>query len=142
VPESIDFPLLGNEELIVAMLIALFVGFAFLFKWLLGVLDARLPQGRALPVYAVMVALGALMGLPLLFFTFVSEDACGCEPAFAIGGFVLAMAVATLALWVARAADRLNAQWLLRLRIAGYATAAGTLVTGAIRFLSDVSEIL
>ncbi len=144
-PENIDFAILGNEELNVAMFIALLVGFSFLLRWQLGVLDARLPRARAVPVYVVyvvLVTLGALMGLPLIFFTFVSEDACGCKPAFAVGGFVLAMAVATLTLWFVHATDRLDARWLPRLRLVGYATIAGTLITGAIRFLSDVSEIV
>ena len=40
-PENIDFPLLGNEELNVAMFIALFVGFAFLFRWRASSPEAR-----------------------------------------------------------------------------------------------------
>ncbi len=50
--------------------------------------------------------------------------------------------VATLTLWWLRVTERLDVRWLLLLRLAGYAMLGGTLITGAIRLVSDLREIL
>ena len=144
-PENIDFALLRNERLNVGMFSALFIGFGLLMVWVRGALDARLPQtgcGGALTLYGVLVAFGALL-LFIFVATFFDEGETNdsdLEPL--VGVFVVATGVATLTLWWLRVTERLDVRWLQLLRLAGYAMLGGMLITGAIRLVSDVREIV
>jgi hypothetical protein len=143
-PENIDFAILRNQ-LNVGMFSALFISFGLLMVWLRGALDARLPQpgtGNAVPLYGILVAFGALLLLVFVaqFFDEGETDQSDLTPV--VGGFVVAMGVATLALWWLSVSDRLSVRWLPLLRLAGYAMLGGALVTGASRLVSDIREIV
>ena len=51
------------------------------------------------------------------------------------------MGVATLGLWLMRAAGRTHERWLEGLRFAGHAALVGLFVSGGVHFISDVREI-
>jgi hypothetical protein len=144
-PENIDFAILRNQQLNVGMFSALFISFGLLMVWLRGALDARLPQpgtGNAVPLYGILVAFGALLLIVFVaqFFDEGETDQSDLTPV--IGGFIVAMGVATLALWWLSVTDRLSVRWLPLLRLAGYAMLGGAVVMGAFRLVSDIHEIV
>ena len=144
-PENTDFAILSNQELNIGLFSALFIGFGLLMGWLHGALDARLPQvgqGKALPLYGILVTLGALFLIVFVAQFFDEGETNESDLTPVIGGFVVAMGMATLALWLLPIADRLNLRWMPLLRLTGYTMLGGMAITGAFRLINDVREIV
>ena len=125
-------------------LVWLFSGLSPLMWFVPRALATRLPRigagELALGVYVGLVAFGAL--LTAFFLGIFFEDSEGTGRAPVIGAFLVATAVATLAIWALQLMDRLDVRGLPLLRLAGYAMLVGTAISGAFRLVSDVREIL
>lgn len=146
-PSNFDFRILDHAALNVLLISLLFLAFGVMVVWVLAKLEGRLgpvnsarPMMTALP-FVPLVALGTLGALTGFFPIFFSEEACGCDPQPVIGAFLIAMAVATLLLWLNRHTARF-AQWTTQIRLLGFAALLGAFVAGAIHFVSDVAEIV
>lgn len=146
-PDNIDFFILGNGPLLVALIVGLFIGFGVVIEALYRYLDARLPGAEAGRrsagiVYAVLSAVGVLLVASLGSAVLGGgEGICGCEaPVRASWSFLVVLA-STVVLWIG-AVTQLPA-WLGRIAIVtGYLGTAGVLVFGLIRAISDAGDII
>ncbi len=146
-PENLDFALLENERVTVAMLAALFLLFGPLLVWVRGMLDRRLPtvesDSSSIVGYALIDAFGLLLLAPFVAQFFIA-DACGfgCDPPRLTGLFVVAAGSATALLWLSRVTDRITPRFVAVVVFGGYAALLGAVVTGAGRAVSDIGAIL
>ncbi len=146
-PDNFDFRILGNEAFIVAMFVVLFLLYGVVLVWLSDELDRRFRDAdpvrplRSVGGHMVLAVLGAILFLPPTVFSFVSEESCGCDPPRLVSVFVLALALATVLLWVARYTGRL-ASWSTGIRLLGIGALLGAGAAGTIRAVGDISAIL
>jgi hypothetical protein len=140
-PDNIDFFILGNEMLVVAMIVALFVGFGVFMEWMFGIMDRRLPavEGTARWAYAFLAVLGAGAGGLTTPFLLFNRQACDCDPPLVAATFVIVAAVGTaLSWWNIVHPSRL---WTVAVAF-GLTGVTGAAVFGLIRALSDALEII
>lgn len=146
-PDNVDFLILGNEPLLVVLIVALFIGFGAVIDAMFEILDRRLPNSESgwWPIgvgYAIVSAVGVIAVLSLgSAILSGGEGICGCEaPMQASWSFVVVFAATTVMwisgivhtpLWVARTAT-----------VAGYLGTGGVLVFGLLRALSDAADII
>ena len=146
VPDNIDFFILGNAEINVAMFSFLFVAFGLLLCWLVPRLSRRLPAVRAhrLPTstaaYAALLLPGGLF-VAASVATYVSDSACGCAAPLLLGGLVLITAVLTLVVWIAEIGSATGG-WLIGVRLAGHLSLAAATAVGLIGAFHNITEIL
>ncbi len=143
-PDNFDFVILGNEALIVAMIVALFVGFGALIDPVAGWLDGRLPQAGRNPIsfgwYGVFAILGLVLGTAALATSIFTGSACDCDPPIVASIFIAVAAAGTLA-WVASAfsgSDRLPSI----ARLLGSVGLAGAAAAGLVRAIGDAVLVL
>lgn len=141
-PDNIDFQILGNPLLLVAMIFGLFVAFGILLDWLFGVLNLRMPDdGRptARVVYTVLALLGLGLAVLLVPFTLFTDQACDCQPPLIASSFVLVTGAGTAVRWW----NGLHEQKYRPVaRMLGLIGLGGTLVFGLIRAVSDAIDII
>ena len=143
-PDNIDFLLIRNGSLMVAMIVLLFIAFGVAMDAAVGTLDRRLPLGasgsRARAAYAAMAAIGlALVGLmlPLTLFT---SGFCSCDPPIVASAFALVAGMGTVLTWLAPGPSAASSAVRVG-RVLGYGGLAGTLAFGLARALADASDI-
>lgn len=140
-PDNIDFRILGNQALVVAMIVALFVAFGLVMDWLFGVVDRRLPAGEGSGRWAyTLLALAGVgaggLATPFLLF---NREACDCDPPIIASTFVVIAAVGTaISWWNTVHRSRL---WTVTV-VFGLTGVTGAAVFGLIRAVSDAVEIL
>ena len=143
-PDNFDFVILGNEVLIVAMIVALFVGFGALIDPLAGWLDRRLPAAASSPVrsgsYGVFALLGVVFGAAALVTSIFTGSACDCDPPIVVSIFVAVAAAGTLA-WFASAFSG-SARLPSIARALGLVGLAGATAAGLLRAAADAATIL
>ena len=125
-PENLDFALIENERVIVAMLVALYVLFGLLLVLVHSVLDRLLPPVDAdgsIVGYALIDAFGLLLLAPFVASFFVA-DVCGCDPPRLTGLFVIATAGATALLWFSHVSERITSRLVAVVVLGGYAALA------------------
>jgi hypothetical protein len=141
-PDNIDFLLIRNGPLMVALIFLLFIAFGVSMVAAVRTLDRRLPidGSRARAGYATIAVLGiAFVGLmlPLALFT---SGFCSCDPPVVASSFALVAGAGTVLTWFVR--DGSAAPTVTRIAKAlGYGGLAGTVVFGLIRAVGDASEI-
>ena len=145
-PDNIDFVILGNGLLNVAMIVALFLGFGVVIDWVYGVLDRRFPPGGknhplARFFYAVLTLFGLIAGGALTTFLLFSRDACDCDPPIIASAFVVVAAVGTLLWWAIGIRSRID-RASTTAQILGFVGLAGATVFGLIRAISDAAEVI
>jgi hypothetical protein len=141
-PDNPDFVILKNEVLLVSMIVALFLAFGVMLDWVFFTFDKRAPQAdRSTHVpLAILAVLGTVVALATIPIYLGGGCDCGAPliPTIAMG----AAAIGTLILF----ADAVVSGDRPFLRIAaavfGYVGAAGVLVFGLIRAVSDAAEII
>ncbi|MDF1597805.1 MAG: hypothetical protein P1T08_17130 [Acidimicrobiia bacterium] len=140
-PNNIDFFILGNEVLVVGMIVALFVGFGVFMEWLFGILDRRLPavEGSARWAYAFLAVLGAGAGGLTTPFLLFNRQACDCDPPFVAATFVIVAAVGTALSWWNTVHP---SRWWTVAVAFGLTGVTGAAVFGLIRAFSDAIEII
>ena len=154
-PDNIDFALVGNERLVVAMFLALFVLYGVLLVGLSGPLEQRVPRAAPQPTrpptlpprlrdFGAYWTLASLAGLAavLLVLNFFLEGVCGCEPRFLPELFVVGMGAATLGVWLSNQEIRIERRWARAMQVAGYVCLAGAVVSGTLRAARDIGSIL
>lgn len=143
-PDNFDFVILGNKVLIVAMIVALFVGFGALIDPLARWLDGRLPQAAPARIfsawYGVFAILGVVLGTSALVSSMFTRSACDCDPPIAASIFIAVAAAGTLA-WFASAFSR-SARLPSVARILGFVGLAGATAAGLVRAIGDATAIL
>ena len=146
-PDNIDFFILRNSELLVALIFGLFVAFGMVVDATFSYLDARLPgdQNRSkgvFAVYGVLAAFGLLMvagpGSALI----DASQVCDCDPPVrAMWSFAFVFG-ATLAFWIG-SIMRATMTWLLNVAaVLGYLGTAGVVIFGLMRAISDAVDII
>ncbi len=146
-PGNQDFLILGNQELNVAMFVALFIGFGLLVVPIIGRLERSLPQvDPARPVagswaYLALAAFG-LQFLGLFFIQFFDADASGAETApVTVGIAMVGVTVATLVYWARRI--RREAVSMTRwASFTGHGLMLAAAAIGAVRATGDIVDIL
>jgi hypothetical protein len=146
-PDNVDFFILGNSVLLVALIAVLFFAFGFGVDALFGFLDARLPGAgegwRAVGViYASISVIGLVFVSLLPFAIFVGDSSCDCGPPVVASWSVAVAAVGTLAWWITALVPS-SPRWLrLGVGIVGYGGTLGVLVFGLLRAVSDAADII
>ena len=140
-PDNIDFLILGNQVLVVGMIVALFVGFGAFMEWMFGIVDRRLPaaEGSVRWTYAFLAVLGAGVGGRTASFLLFSRQACDCDPPVLASAFVVVAALGTLLSWWHTLRPN---RFLTAATTLGFAGLAGALVFGLIRALTDAINVI
>ncbi|HZD16891.1 MAG TPA: hypothetical protein VE669_01995 [Actinomycetota bacterium] len=143
-PDNFDFVLLGNEALIVAMIVALFVGFGALVDPVARWLDGRLSQVGRKPIssgwYAPVAILGVVLGTAALATSMFTRGTCDCDPPIVASIFIAVAAAGTLA-WLASAFSG-SARLPPIARVLGFVGLAGATAAGLVRAIGDAVLIL
>jgi len=146
-PDNVDFFILGNGPLLVALIVALFVGFGVVTDWVFNWLDQRLPgeeRGwRSVGVpYAVFAAVGTMASLSLGSAILLGgERVCGCDAPVQASWSFLVVFVSTSVMWIC-AIVRLPSWVAPAATVTGYLGTVGVLIFGLIRAISDASDII
>jgi len=143
-PDNFDFVMLGNEALLVAMIVALFVGFGALIDPIAGWLDRRLRAAASSQVrsglYGVFALLGVVFGMAALVTSIFTGSACDCDPPIVASVFIAIATVGTLA-WFASAFSG-SARLPSIARALGLVGLAGATAAGLVRAIGDAATIL
>jgi hypothetical protein len=141
-----DFRILDNDPLVVGLLVAILAAYGFALPLADGWLDRRLPdasksQPAVLIAYSAAVFVGAVTILPMVIGVYLSTEQCGCGSApVPIGMALFVAGVATVAWWYVRARGQPKPP--RSLAIVGSGAVLVALLFGAMRFASDVGQIL
>jgi hypothetical protein len=141
-PDNVDFLILGNGGLLVAMIFGLFIGFGVLIDWLFGVLHLRLPAAESRParaMYSTLAVLGLVLAALFIPFSLFTEQACSCDPPLMASSSVVVAAAGTLVRWWSGLRGQ---RYSPIARLLGWGGLSGALVFGLIRAVSDVVEIV
>jgi hypothetical protein len=143
-PDNFDFVILGNEVLIVGLIVALFVGFGALIDPIARWLDGRLRQAGRNPVsfgvYGPVAILGVLLGTAAVVASMFTRSTCDCDPPIVASIFIGVAAAGTL-VWFASAfsgSDRLPSI----ARVLGLIGLAGATAAGLVRAIGDATLVL
>ncbi len=146
--DNFDFFIVGNQELNVAMFLALFLAFGLLMPPIIGRLERRLPAidpnrpGVGAFGYIALAAFG-LQFVLLFFVQFFVDDALGTEAQTVLGVLLLGLAVAAATLLDARLRVRGRSDRVMSVAtVSGYAFLAGAVLIGSAQGLDDISRIL
>lgn len=143
-PDNADFVILGNEPLVVGMILAMFVAFGAMIDALSRWFDRKLPEAEGNPVasvsYAVVAGLGAVLGTMLLIQAMFTRSTCDCEPPIVVAGFVVVAAAGTLAWFVT--AFPSSAPLPTVARSLGLIGLVGAVSSGLLRAIGDATEVL
>ena len=145
-PDNFDFRILGNELLLVGMILGLFLAFGSAVDRLFLVLGRSIPlagdRRRGVDaVFGAISAAGLLVGVAIVPALF-TQAACDCDPPLAASLSLAGMGLGTILWWT----SALVPSGATRLRSAagviGYAGLIGVLVFGLSRAVSDAIEII
>jgi len=146
--DNFDFFIVGNQELNVAMFLALFLTFGLLMPPNISRLERQLPAinpgrpGVAGFVYVALAVFG-LQFLLLFFVQFFVDEALGGNAQILTGILLLGLTAAAATLMLGRLRGHGLSNRVMRLATAsGYAFLAGAVLTGGIRGADDVRRIL
>ena len=142
--DNFDFFLVGNQELVVAMFVALFLGFGMLLVPVVARLEQRLPpinQERPLAGgWGYLALAGFGLQFVLLFFVqFFVDDAASGEAPVLTGIMVVGLTAAT-ALHLTRPNGRDRV--IRALQFSGYGFLAAAFLVGGTRVVDDIRTIL
>lgn len=142
--DNFDFFLVGNQELVVAMFVALFIGFGTLLGPVVARLEQRLPQiDRERPIagsWGYLVLAGFGLQFVLLFFVqFFVDDAASGEPPVLTGVMMVGLATTT-GLLLTRPNSR--DQGAQTLQFSGYGFLMAAALVGGARVIDDIRVIL
>jgi hypothetical protein len=145
--DNVDFIILRNSELLVALIFGLFLAFGAVMDSLFSYLDARMPGGQAsskglIAVYAgltligfVIVAAPGSAGLAL-------GELCDCEtPVRAMLSYTI-VSLATLVFWIGSIVKRPTDGLLKVAAVFGYLGTGGVVLFGLIRAITDAADII
>lgn len=147
VPGNFDFPLVGNQGLVVGMFLALFLLYGVPLAWLVDAFERRFPRvnpvepERSIVVYLVSVGLGSIF-LPLFVLILLVEGVCGCEPNYIAGVFLIGLGVTTITAWTGQLTTDLPSRLTSVAKTAAYVLFVGAVAAGAVRTWSDIDAIL
>jgi MFS family permease len=145
-PGNPDFRILDNDPRNVIMLIVLHLSFGVVLFAVLPGLARRLPtvdEQRpidSIPGYIAMV-MGGILLLLLVLANLFFAGICECDPPRLMGLFVIGMVLSTAAYRVAQVA-RPDDHTSRSILMVGYLSTIGAFVTGSIRAVSDIAELL
>lgn len=146
-PDNRDFPILGNEPVVVFLIVTLFVAFGIVLNRLYAPFDTWFQSEdegitSAGIAYAILAVLGAVVALPLLVSVLLGGDGvCGCEaPVWASRSFFI-VALSTVGIWIA-AIVKVPA-WIKQVAtVTGFVGTGGVFVFGLTRAISDAVDII
>lgn len=146
--DNVDFVILRNGELLVALIFGLFLAFGAVIDSTFSYLDTRIPgkerQSKSLlAVYGVLSVLGFLMvSAPGSAFVGGGDPFCDCDvPVRASIAFVVVL-VATVLFWIGSIVKRPISWMTAASSVLGYVGTLGVLVFGLIRAISDAVDII
>jgi hypothetical protein len=143
-PENLDFLLVGNFELVVAMFVALFLLYGIPMPLLVSALEGRLPgvdPARPIDSVAVYLALagfGALFAVLIAVFLIIELGENELAAAFLIFG----MGLATALIWLADYLDVSGKLLPTLARLLGYCSLIGAMAVGTWQTWTGISDIL
>jgi hypothetical protein len=144
-PDNRDFVVLDNIPVIVLLFFALFVLFGVTIAWLYGWLDRRLPSSDDSGPMVAVYALASLLSLIIVagaFAMLVTDEGCDCNPPLVAGSAFLVLAAATVALWAVARFTNGGSKVMSALTTVGWASLTVAVVAGAVRAISDISDII
>ncbi len=142
-PDNIDFVILKNEPIVVAMIFVLFVVFGSVFDAAYRVIDRYTPEpDRNVNAVFYTFALMGTMFVLLAAVTLFTRESCNCDPPMGVAWSMLVAAIATIALWVSVLIASSPRRLGRASTVVGYLGTAGVLIFGLIRALSDAAEII
>jgi len=142
-PDNIDFVVLDNIPVIVLLFFALFILFGVTIAWLYGWLDRRLPKPDDSSPMVAVYALASLLSLIFVggaLVLLVNSD-CDCDPSLVSGSAFIVLAATTVGLW---AVTRMNgsSRVMTAVTTLGWASLTIAFVAGAVRAISDITDII
>jgi hypothetical protein len=142
-PDNVDFVILRNEPLLVAMIVTLFIAYGWLHHRLFRTIDGHLPQltpGRSWLRFAYydVAAIGLILAALVVPATMFTDATCDCDPPVAAGVFVLLATAGTALVWFGGASRR----WTDTAGYLGVGGLAGAAAIGLTRAVADALEIL
>ena len=153
-PDNIDFALVGNQRLVVAMFLGMFLLYGVLLVALSSLLEPLIPRvssgSRRMPTFAPVVHVGTRQTLATLFGMVVLvillavfyEGVCGCCPRYVTEIFAFGTAAATVGIWMSLYLLQVAPRWVSGMQVAGYVCLAGVAASGALRAARDIGSIV
>jgi hypothetical protein len=143
-PDNFDFVILGNEALILAMIVALFVGFGAVIDPVARWLDRRLPEAGHSPIsigsYGTVAVLGVVLGIAALATSTLTGSACDCDPPVVASIFIAVAAAGTLAWFTSAFSGSTRLPSIAR--VLGFVGLAGATAAGLVRAIEDAVLVL
>ncbi|MGI9666005.1 MAG: hypothetical protein ACR2N2_02730 [Acidimicrobiia bacterium] len=145
-PDNIDFLILGNGGLLVALLFGLFVLFGVVQDALFRLADRTMPgeeegwQNIGV-LYVIIFMVGVVAGLPLIAGLFNPEGLCDCEPPWVANIGVFVAFLGTAMMWIV-ALRKGSRQMYVVAAIVGYGGTIVALAGGLARAVSDARAII
>ena len=147
-PDNVDFFILRNSELLVALIFGLFLAFGVVIDSMFSYLNGRMPgserRSKSLAaVYGALSLLGFLIvAAPGSALLGGGAPLCDCDaPVRASISFVVVL-IATLMFWLGSVVTRPVPSILKVAAGLGYAGTLGVVIFGLIRALSDAADII
>lgn len=146
-PDNVDFIILRNSELLVALIFGLFLAFGVVIDAMFSLLDARMPgkgrpSGSLVAVYGVVSLIGLLIVAAPGSALFGGSEVCDCEaPVRASISFVVVF-LATLVFWITSIVKRPASSVAKVAAVLGYLGTLGVVIFGLIRAISDAVKII
>ena len=146
-PDNVDFLILRNSELLVALILGLFLAFGVVTDTVFSYLNARMPgdQDRShglFGVYFVISVIGLLMVVAPGSSAIGGDAFCDCDAPVRAGWSFLVVLVATLVFWIASIVRRPLPGVVKAATIAGYLATLGVVIFGLMRAISDAADII
>jgi len=146
--DNVDFIILRNSELLVALIFGLFLAFGFVIDSVFSFLSERM-SGKEQHSRSLAAVYGALSVFGLLIFAAPGsallsggDPLCDCDPPVRATISFAVVLVATLVFWFGSIVKRPNSWVLKAAAVVGYLGTVGVLVFGLIRATSDAVDII
>ena len=146
--DNVDFLILRNSELLVALIFGLFLAFGVVIDSVFSYLNARMP-GKEHHSKSLAAVYGALSVFGLLIFAAPGsallsggDPLCDCDPPVRATISFAVVLVATLVFWLASIVKRPTSWVLKAAAVVGYLGTAGVVVFGLIRAITDAANII
>ena len=146
--DNVDFIILRNSELLVALIFGLFLAFGVVIDSVFSFLNARMP-GKERHSKSLAAVYGALSVFGLLIFAAPGsallsggDPLCDCDPPVRATISFAVVLVATSVFWLGSIVKRPTSSVVKVAAVVGYLGTIGVVIFGLMRAISDAADII